>query len=50
MAPKAADSFRGDRLGVITFNFDRSFEWRLTKVLRETYDIRPETPPGRNEG
>jgi hypothetical protein len=39
MAPKAAEDFPNNRLKVITFNFDHSFEWRLAEVLRATYDI-----------
>jgi hypothetical protein len=39
MAPRNPDEFRANRLQVITFNFDHSFEWRLTNVLRNTYAL-----------
>lgn len=42
MTPRDRGGFSSNRLKVITFNFDRSFEWRLEKVLCATYDITAE--------
>jgi hypothetical protein len=39
MVPRDRAAFANNRLQIITFNFDRSFEWRLARVLRATYGV-----------
>jgi hypothetical protein len=38
MAPRNRADFGSNRLKIVTFNFDRSFEWRLARMLHGTYD------------
>jgi hypothetical protein len=38
LLPPAFDDLRSNKLSVITFNFDRSFERRLYLAIRDTYD------------
>ena len=39
MVPRDRAAFANNRLQIITFNFDRSFEWWLARVLRATYGV-----------
>jgi hypothetical protein len=39
MMPKDPESFRSNRLAIVTFNFDRSFERRLARTLVGTYGV-----------
>src|SRR5207247_4871574 len=45
MMPPQHESFQGNRLSVVTFNFDRSFERRLFRALKAGYGIADQDVP-----